>query len=514
MDRTKARRILNKKHWTGKEVGQAYLYSLAEDIKAKKENKLFNPPFTRDDLDRMEYSIKTQDQYTIFMPYGYLYSALINSLNIAEGQVQQVYSGFYRYFYTLEDCVRADRVLKALSDYPIIMTNTQYQRIKAEIIEKKMALKTCFYSTVIEYVMEIGATLSKAPEIVKSTIENTKSQLCTNRRILSIYESNFKHDYYNLQSKVESGELLYTTEKIPKLTKYGVLCEQKLILGYADNFKSNVDLEQQKAEFVEDYPTLYKVVVEELKKALPAYARIKEADYLWPLLTYREIWEASQMVGIPLCKDHLDVNLKDILDHCYKKGEVGYLQKRSRLMHKGFIVTDESALEPSQIAENGDYIESPNNPYLFLESIDSIAEDEKRQEQISQYKDYLIEPGLKYVYAYNALIDVIADVYDVDFIDILKKNMSLIESQIKSANNMLHCFYKEVFGTLEEKTRKRKLIKQIFYPIDVEKFLPDEGKIQAVRNVLMTSYGTDSATNLVKDLHALTLKIIGQKDGI
>lgn len=66
MDKIKAKKLLNKKRWTGKEVGKAYIYSLSEQVKAQKEKKKFKPPFTREELDKIEQSIIIQEQYVIF----------------------------------------------------------------------------------------------------------------------------------------------------------------------------------------------------------------------------------------------------------------------------------------------------------------------------------------------------------------------------------------------------------------------------------------------------------------
>lgn len=621
MDRAKAKRLLNKKGWTGKEVGQAYLYSLAEQTKAGKAGIPFKPPFTREDLDRMEQSITVQEQYIVFRAYASLYSALVDSSNMAEGQAQQMYSGFYRYLYTLKDCIQADNALAAVEKYPLIMTRCQYERIKAELIKERKAFKTCFYSTIIDYIENIVADLDKAPTAIKKAIEATKKQPCTNSRILSNYNNDMGEGYYTLpdgtrsdkvtsetwQQKLEerflatheltvngeeasseenlkefnirrivaleklffegiegvekackekgidweaqgftleellkiiekeidctgsikfnkaaeaafntiiesnyNGIVWHTTEEMPDITKYDVLEEPELMHRYRGALTDDAELEQQKTEFIEDYPDLYKATVKELKKLLPTAAKLKEEDYLQPTLTYGDI----QAEGLHLYDYFLKVSSRDILDYYYKEETTANMQKRLRFMYSGLAIIEEDSISPSHIADNGDYKEEQSNPYLLLESIDSITDDEERLEEINHYKETLIKPALKYVYAYNTLVDTIAAVYDVNYIESLKKDMSLIESQLESGfNGLLYGFYSNVFGTEEEKARKRELIKQVFSPIYIKELLPDPKRVQEVKKRISASYGKSNAISLVRDLHPLTLEIMGQEEG-
>lgn len=621
MDRAKAKRLLNKKSWTGKEVGQAYLYSLSEQTRATKEKKPFKPPFTRENLDKMEQSITTQEQYIVFRAYANLYSSLVNSSNTAEAQIQQTYNGFYRYLYTLKDCMQADKALEAVEKYPIIMTRRQYERIKSELIDERKAYTTDFYTMVIEYIEYLVANPDKAPDEIKKAIKETINQQYTNSRILSNYSDDMGKGYYTLPDgtrsdkvtseewqqklkenflashkltingkkadqeetikhyrlnmlmqleklyfegkkgleralkekgidwktqgftleelleqiehevtmpdsykfntalekaidtladRLDSGIVWHSLDKIPELTKHDVLAEPELMQRYKGDFTDNLDTEKKKAEFIKDYPVLYELAVKELKKLLPAAAKLKEEDYLKELFTYEQIHEA----GLSMYDCFLQADNRDIIDYYCKEDTSDNMQKRLRVIYSGLAIIEENSLRKDQIAENGDYIENQENPYYMLESIDSIKDDEERQEEISQYKKYLIEPALKYLYAYNALIDIIAAVYDISCIEILKKDMGVLENKIEAFNGMLYSFYSNVFGTKEEKTRKRKLIKQIFCPINTKELLPDKKRIKALKNKLASSYGKRNANNLVRDLHLLTLEILGHGEGV
>lgn len=626
MNRTTAKRLLNKKGWTGKEVGLAYLYSLSEQKRARITNKKFKPPFTREDLDRMEQSLTVPEQYFIFYDYAKLYSGLVDGANMAECHVQQLYSGFYRYLYTLKDCIQADKALEAVEKYPLIMTRSQYNRIKAELIADRKAFRTSFFMTLINSIQEWAFNLEEAPEAVREAIETTKQQPCTNTRILENYNKDMGEGYYtlpdgtrsdsmsseewqqllqdrylethkltingeeasleetvrhfNTERRLEleciffegtegvkkafkkkgikwdkqaftleefleaierflefnttsntnraieaaldtlldsgsSGLIWHDAEEVPELTKFDVLEETELI-DYYLNFEidgggdfANV------TEFKQDYPEVYKAAVQELKKLLPAAAKIKEKDYVQPLFTYGEVQEA----GLAIHDYFLNVTNRDILDYYCKEDNTENMQKRLRLMYSGLAIIEEDKDGYSgyslkdNIAENGDYIDNQQNPYFLLESIDSITDDEDRTEEVEQYREVLVKPAFRYIYAYNALIDALAAVFDADCIRILKKDISTQESQMSGFNGLLYNFYAKLFGTPEEKARKRELIKQVYKPILIEELQPDKKKLQEVKDRIAEAHKKGKAASMVSDLHLLVLEILGDKKG-
>lgn len=632
MDREKAKRLLNKKSWTGKEVGKAYLYSLSEQTKAKKEKVEFEAPFTREDLDKMEQSVTVQEQYVVFRAYASLYGSLVDSSNMAEGQIQQMYNGFYRYLYTLKDCIQADDALRVVQNYPLIMTNIQYDRIKTKLVKERRAIKTSFFDTVIKYVEKATLNLEAIPENIRSAIEDTKNQICTNRRVTDNYNThnyngafqesiknierlkqkqkesflathrltindkkeskdnsfteynntgllelerlyfegiegiektckevgidiqksvcsaqdvldfleklvnntyhfksdkgdNYDKEIKRIVSELVGGEIANTllcttnnvrdgsdesdacdggnvldTQDVPKLSKFDVLVQPDLLRLYEGTFIK---------EFVGDYPVLYRTVAEELVRILPKAVGMSEEECVLPNFTYDEL----QNTGIRIFDDFLNVSDGDVLDYYCKKDCKTSNQNGTIRTFSGLAIIKDDTVKESQIAKNGDFIENQSNPYFMLESIDSIIESERRLNELRHYKEYLIEPALRYIYAFNTLVDCIAEAYDVCFIDVLKKDMYFIESQINGFNCLLYNFYSNVFGSTEEKNRKRRLIKQIFRPIVTDLLIPDKHKIKAMKQKLVSTYGKSSAVGMLKDLHELTLELISNTEG-
>ena len=64
---------------------------------------------------------------------------------------------------------------------------------------------------------------------------------------------------------------------------------------------------------------------------------------------------------------------------------------------------------------------------------------------------------------------------------------------------MLYMFYAEVYGTQEEKDRKRELIKEIFCPVDYEELKPTAEAIEAVTAELdKLGFSTEARKKLKK----------------
>ena len=60
--------LLNKKGWTGEEVGKALIASLIHDIRHQSEPD-FQPLFSPSDFEKMENSLKSDRDYTVYGVY-------------------------------------------------------------------------------------------------------------------------------------------------------------------------------------------------------------------------------------------------------------------------------------------------------------------------------------------------------------------------------------------------------------------------------------------------------------
>ena len=121
--------LLKKKGWSGEEVGKALIASTIHDVKHQSEPD-YKPLFSQSDFERMESSLSSDRDYTVYGVYRDLYSSIVDAFNRGQGLFQQFYNGYSRftnYFYL---CQQADEALKRSDEYPLIMTQSQYNRYR------------------------------------------------------------------------------------------------------------------------------------------------------------------------------------------------------------------------------------------------------------------------------------------------------------------------------------------------------------------------------------------------
>lgn len=130
-------KLLHKKNWSGEEVGKALLSSIIYDINHGNEPN-FSPLFSQADFEKMENSLKTEQERSIYSVYKNIYQALIDSYNRGQGLYQQFWHGYYRYKNTLELCRKTDRMIKHTQNLPLVISREKYDRLK---IKAQNALK-------------------------------------------------------------------------------------------------------------------------------------------------------------------------------------------------------------------------------------------------------------------------------------------------------------------------------------------------------------------------------------
>ena len=102
-------KLLKKKGWTGKEVGQLLIASLLNDIKQLGQGEK-TPLFSQADFEKMESSLNSDFDYLSYGVYRELYSSILDSFNIGQGLCQQFYNGFSRLYLMLREVQIADKV--------------------------------------------------------------------------------------------------------------------------------------------------------------------------------------------------------------------------------------------------------------------------------------------------------------------------------------------------------------------------------------------------------------------
>lgn len=197
------KQLLNKKGWTGEEVGKAFIASLIDDIKHIGEQH--TPLFSQEELKKMVNSL-TDREKNIYFFYQDLCGSIAHTYDFTQAQYQQFYNGFYRCLYNLRQCQIADETKRLLDAAPLIMTQSQYDKEKSEAEAREKSFKTSVYGimmSLIAYYIED----EDAPKDIRKAIDETDNEPATNPVMLSTYNERYGQGYYTLEDGRRSDQM-------------------------------------------------------------------------------------------------------------------------------------------------------------------------------------------------------------------------------------------------------------------------------------------------------------------
>lgn len=198
--------LLKKKGWSGEEVGKALIASVIHDVKHRGEPD-FKPLFSQSDFERMESSLSSDRDYTVYGVYRDLYSSIIDAYNRGQALFQQFYNGYSRYSNVMFMCQNAEMALERADKVPLIMTQSQYNRHRERARATLQGFKKSFSSLLFRTLMSFIYAPEEAPEHIRELIEATKKETATNPRILGAYNKDYGNGYYTLPDGRRSDKL-------------------------------------------------------------------------------------------------------------------------------------------------------------------------------------------------------------------------------------------------------------------------------------------------------------------
>lgn len=601
--------LLNKKGWTGEEVGKALIASMLNDI--KNQGKPYQPLFTQADFEKMESSLSTDRDYLAYGVYRDIYSSVIDSFNRGQGLYQQFYNGFSRLMTDFREIQHTEDAQQAITQYPLIVTAEQYKRLEAEARAKASAYKESFSSLIFNILdAMLEAEPTEIPKAIADAIEAAKEEPAKNQHYIDLYNPTFGEGYYSLPDGRRSDnmtceewqaalkELYLSTHKLTvngkpasaeeTLKHYNttrLLKSNELFFKGAEAIRDayreatgreldgtdsellealdsiidgtgrsryNPTAQELERAFNYDTPTewhtyeappegltqydLLDIYVEESKVAKPTPAEEKrplkdlKADYpaLYEALTaYIEehipqakglkanqlhkdfiSWGELEKLGVMSYENITTPAETDIIELFTAEDTTANYSKRFRILYNGIAIVQNP--HSSQVDENGDYIER-TNPLADFQSLNSVAEDEEKIADIEAYQHNLINPALSYLYAFNSLMGILGAVYDIpELEEVARFDTAIFESKMDGFNSLLYMFYYTVYGTGEEKQRKREQIKAIFTPLEADKLKPTQEAIDAVTADISKLGFTTVARKKLKYLDSFIAQLTGE----
>ena len=248
-------KLLKKKGWTGKEVGQLLIASMLNDIKQLGQREK-TPLFSQADFEKMESSLNSDFDYLSYGVYRELYSSIIDSFNRGQGLCQQFYNGFFRLYLMLREVQIADKVQKAYDDTPLIMTESQYKRLEAEAVQTLKGYKESYYSLlfyILEKFLDAG---DEAPEPIRTAIEATKEIPAEKITFSRSYNEQMGEGYYSLPDGRRSDQM--TSEEWQKALEEEFLRTHKLTINGEPASTEETIWEYNRDRLIKSYELFFK----------------------------------------------------------------------------------------------------------------------------------------------------------------------------------------------------------------------------------------------------------------
>ena len=243
------KKLLNRKGWTGVEVGKLLLTSLAYDIEQQKAGDP-DPKalFKEHEFAAIESKLEKDGDLIAYGVYSDIYRALVENYNYANSLTQQIENGFFRNLYTFTELEKNEDAKEALDSTPIILTKKQYAEYEEKAISKVKTYKESFNRLLFAHLETYLEDISTAPKEIKAILKKIQSLKPSDPKTIKEINTFYSLGYSQLDSGERSDKM--SVEEWDKLLeeKYletHVLEEDGQIADYEktnQNFKTEIKL--------------------------------------------------------------------------------------------------------------------------------------------------------------------------------------------------------------------------------------------------------------------------------
>lgn len=369
--------------------------------------------------------------------------------------------------------------------------------IKKEFLKdynKKHGTDETDASTVIKKekaIISLGATkyFFEGAESIRELYKETEGEEPSEELIAELLET---MEEYTSKEVLLSDDVRYIEEHgtsvvklnlfdypIEEISKLDVLSSDALIELYTSD-----DTELAKTYFIEfakEYSEILDVVLKIIGERIPIST---DLDILTHTVTTGQLAEHK----VPLLEEfgHLeDWDITDAIDDFSDR-------KQARLY--GIALTDKEYNRKER--------KEQTSALLQIDCLNNLATDYDTQETIDSIKERLIKPALQYLLAYNAMIDILNEVYGIPDIIALKQNTDYLKEQCSIHDKLIYEFYSLVEGDPEDKKHKREILRDVFKPIYADRLEPNPDTIKAVRSKIEKA-GIIEQEELLTDMTSL-----------
>lgn len=472
-------KITDKKGWTGEEVGRLVLknsiHSYTEAIKGNRNPK---PIFSQNELEAMVSNISYDNRMNgeIYNRYIALehwlgkYVAITNSIystslseiktiTIIAENIRNIQEGFY------------DR-----SRLPIITTREQFEKDTLKLLKS--------------YTKKHNPSYTLA-EIMDQFIYNDDSKKV--KKILNAYkkETPTARDFLKRHWEEATGN--ENLEGLEELTKAEII--EDIFLGelYSGLFnsvkgKTDQEIEEEKEAFLEDFSDLATTALEEIKKVL-TLPDLTLDDMKKPLLTMEDAYLKNYF--------NYRKTIEGILyaeNPNYQNGGVAFLAENYKPYFKPFEIT--TLEERDKVLGLGGILQNTPDGENLVELV---------QNSYTELK-FCYQELLKY----DTTIDLLSEGLDIPEMKVFKQGSQDILERVNSLFDYIQHIVKTInityYRNSKEATDRRRALKQLFPPMNLESYKIPEDEINALKVEIMADlkvFKDDKDRNINDSLHPI-----------
>ena len=276
------KRLLNKKGWTGRELGIIELTNMAVQFKQALQGEELKPLIEASQLQKMVNEIKDPVQGRAYNGYIAIHEWLSLKYNIAQTQIQQAQLQYRTLEGFITTAILAEDVYRYVEQLPAIMTQKQYDEAKAEGVEAFFKdkesgeeLESNIFNLIekaITFYLHKLQTEPEKPNPLKAIRKKYVAQPVKSKLILDRYNEVTGEGYYTLEDGRRSDQMTaeewqdaITTPKMKEAltqmratdgsgTDYTrAIAQQRLIDRARVIFNGGTEEEADKAQEKDDY---------------------------------------------------------------------------------------------------------------------------------------------------------------------------------------------------------------------------------------------------------------------
>ena len=524
------KRLLNKKGWTGRELGIIEISSMATAFKNALAGKPEKPLVEENEFRRMLDSLTDKHQASIYRGYLSIHDWLSIFYNVAKANEQQAQLQFKSLSAYIIEAEIAETAYRYIESLPLIMSEKQYKEtieqgreryLKGEDGEGRADSTLNLIYRAMDYYIKLLEKEPKKPNPLKPIKKKYEAAPVESQLIRSLFVKT--GDYME-----RAGELMEEAY----FSNYGAadIAESRLIQRAKVLFKGGTEKDADEAQEKLTAPCEWHYY-EEAPKDLTKW-EILEDDFIYEIFrkSLREEGSPEEYLEeakafVEEFKEAVDVIIEDI-DKRYYKGADGLakipieewqttglswtelynmdfygfkadtdqdfilLNGNHRALTNGIAIIRPSDFlgKARGIDENGDYIPPKVVNALASRSLESFFPEAEeyadRIEEIENGREALLD-SYYFLKGYNLTIDLIAEYYEIPAIDVFKVDLERIEVKIDAINDITPVLYLQIKNTYYEdeelKKKKIQVLKDIFPEIDYKSVTIPEENIEALK---------------------------------